>query len=79
VTNAQLFFTIGLPILVFLLTWLDSRGRDQRMEEKHDRFEQQTLQNFQRLHGEVADGKISIANLRAEIFEKFQLRTEGRT
>lgn len=81
-TNLQLFIAVGIPSLIVLINLavtVSSNGRlHSRMDRLEDRMEtrfQMLESRLQKLEDELGEVKVSLANLRAELFEKFQMRT----
>ena len=75
-TNTQFFIAVAIPTLAILLNYLFTRGemRDLRSELRSDSSDLRS--GLDVVRNEIGDVKISIANLRAELYEKFALKGE---
>jgi hypothetical protein len=60
--NTQLFIAVAVPSLLVLVNILSTRRVESRLDE---------------LTTEVSDLRVSLANLRAELYEKFTLRSHA--
>lgn len=60
--NTQLFIAVAVPSLLVLVNILSTRRVEYRLDE---------------LRTEVSDLRVSLANLRAELYEKFTLRSHA--
>jgi hypothetical protein len=60
--NTQLFIAVAVPSLLVLVNILSTRRVESRLDE---------------LKTEVSDLRVSLANLRAELYEKFTLRSHA--
>jgi hypothetical protein len=72
-TNAQLFLAVALPSLLVIINILATRRLDARVDQLAHRLDGRLDQ----LVKDVSDIRVALANLRAELYEKFELKSHA--
>lgn len=73
-SNLQLLLAIGIPSLLILANFTSMTIAFRGLEHRIERFEEKTEVRFDRIEQRLTALEVGIANLRAELYEKFTLK-----
>ena len=73
-TNLQLFIAVAIPSLAVLLTFASTHSGLKRLEDRMDQRFNKVDERLSNLQERVTRLEVALANLRAELYEKFVLK-----
>ena len=73
-TNLQLFIAVAIPSLAVLLTFASTHSGLKRLEDRMDQRFIKVEERLSNIEDRMTRLEVALANLRAELYEKFALK-----